>query len=287
MEVWWQTVVDEINQLLNDKDYQKAYDLTLKIIRGLDKDKIENWIAYKDILIYKHNDKKYIEKYLNPLKELLKIEFPALNEFIQQVDIINVALEELYFYIEKQLEDYRNEDYYYVLLTIINQYEIIAHKLNEALNKVTENNFLQVSLNYHFDLNNLINSLNSSLRRLLDEEKSFFNEDDIIDPDMYLTKLKEQYKYDFTIIMCKINSILDVYEALKDKIVIIESYNGDEFKLRYNHENFIKYNLPQIRKQEFDNEYFIKNSTEIPSEFQPLTANELTKLVELKKIIFY
>lgn len=278
---------EELEVLLIQKDYNKDREITIEILKNMDRDKIENWIAYKNILEFRVPDEGYYENYVKPLTNELVNEFSELKDYIRQVCIINEALRSIYDKLERDFIPYRRGSMFYAAYIIACKYEEFLHDLNFELNKYKEDKDLQTIKNiYQANVDKCIHSFNRMVKMIYNEKDNFLNNKKYINIYQFISDIENESKSDFINNMCRLNSIEDVLNMIKAKDVSVNSYDGNEFVLKYSYSNIIKNELPKIRQKNFDDINFRKHAKDIPVDFKLLDAKDIQQYVEINQDAF-
>jgi hypothetical protein len=233
---------EKVQELLSKKDYKKAIDETIGFLKSMDRDKIENWIVYKNILVYKPSDEECYTNFIRPLSIKLLTLFPELKEYINQIFIINDALQGIYTNLKKDFLPYSKGNMLFTVYSIACMYENFIHDLNIKLNRYIGDKHIERIMDVHQNnIDRAIGSLNRMMNIIFDEKYKFSNNYKELGFEKFIEKMKEESDNNFVEIICKLNSIEDVLEMVRAKEVTVDSYDGNEFQLKYPIKRFLKY----------------------------------------------
>lgn len=275
-----------IEEMILKKEYKSASDAIIAFLNSIDRNTIENWISYKEILVYKSLNKEYYENFIKPLTKKISIDFPEIENYTQQVSIINEVFEYLLENLEEDYQVYKGENLLFVVCRIISQYENFIHDLNKILNENENNPMIDKIMNINqTNIEMAINSLNRMLRKIFSEKNKFTNMGNIKDYREFIKKISGG---DFINIMCKLNSTDDVLEMVKanEVNVVAYDYENDEFKLKYPVKRMVKFDLPKLRQRTFDNINFIKYHKKSPQNLKILKGENIRSFVEMGEDAF-
>ncbi|MCT4543242.1 MAG: hypothetical protein N4A63_06855 [Vallitalea sp.] len=278
---------EKVQELLSKKDYKKAIDETIGFLKSMDRDKIENWIVYKNILVYKPSDEECYTNFIRPLSIKLLTLFPELKEYINQIFIINDALQGIYTNLKKDFLPYTKGNMLFTVYSIACMYENFIHDLNIKLNRYIGDKHIERIMDVHQNnIDRAIGSLNRMMNIIFDEKYKFSNNYKELGFEKFIEKMKEESDNNFVEIICKLNSIEDVLEMVRAKEVTVDSYDGNEFQLKYPIKRFLKYDLPKMRLRTFEKINFKKYSQKSPKNFKMLKSEDIRPFVEISRDSF-
>lgn len=278
---------EKLKEFLEKKDYKKAIAETVEFLKSMDRDKIENWIVYKNVLLYNPSDKEHYTNFIKPLSTKLLTLFPELKEYISQIFIINDALQGIYTKLEKDFLPYTKGNMLFTVYSIACMYESFIHDLNIKLNSYIGDKHIERIMNvYQTNIDKAIASLNRIMNIIFDERYKFSNNYKNLGFEKFIEKMKEESDNSFVETICKLNSIEDVLEMVKAKEVFVNSYNGNEFQLNYLIKRLLKYDLPKMRLRTFENINFKKYSQKVPENFNLLKPEDIRQFIEIDEDSF-
>ena len=248
-----------LEEIISNKNYDDSIETVMKKLYSFEREKIENLVLYKDILVCKTSDKEYNEKFIKPLSKRIAESFPELESYIYQISIINEVFASL---LEKEERDFKickEESIVCVVFGIVCQYENFIHDLNKRLTEHTDKKIMEkIVIVNQTNIEMAINSLNRVMAKIYTEKHEF---SDVLKTLDYIQVIEKLSKCDFINVMCKLNCTDDLLEMVRSKEVNVIDYNfkTEEFHIKYPYDRVVKFDLPKLRQRKYDHNQLFKN----------------------------